>query len=149
MSGRPGLSSRLASAALALAVNLLFWFIVPYYLLGSLEQSSSGIPLTYGLIYVFGATITAIEVVAALTKGTAVATIFNAGGSLATAFYIYLSTGGGDLSITSSGVTVDLSFPVLLTLILLPPMFNALRLGISYLLDESEGSRPMLDEVRG
>jgi len=147
--GRPSTGSRIASAAFALVVNAIFWFAVPLYLIGVISQTSAGTDLTYGLVVAFGATITAIEVLAALTRGSALAAVFNAGASLASAFYVYLATGGGTLSVTASGVTVEVSFPVLVALMILPSFFNAARLGVTFLLEESEGSQPMSEEVGG
>jgi hypothetical protein len=149
MSQPPGLRSRFANAALALVVNAVVWFFIPQYLLGAIEQTPADvISFTYGLVVVFGATITGVEVLAALTRGSALSTLFNAGASLASALYVYLATGGGAVSVTTGEVTVELTFPVLVALMILPALFNVARLGISYLLDESEGSRPMPDEIR-
>ncbi|MDG6925931.1 MAG: hypothetical protein JRN09_05210 [Nitrososphaerota archaeon] len=149
MSQRPGLRSRVANASLALVVNALIWFFIPEYLLGALGQADAGVAsFTYALVLVFGMTITGVEVLAALTQGSALSTLFSAGASIASAFYVYLATGGGVVSVTSGAVTVVLTFPVLVALMVIPALFNVARLGISYLLDESEGSRPIQDDIR-
>jgi hypothetical protein len=142
-------SKKLSRVAYALVLNAVSWFVIPDYLLSDISKTTTSLPLSYDLVIVFGASIIALEVLAALTMGSALAAIFNSGASLTVAVYIYIATDGGYLSLTSNGVTVDLSFPLLVALLILPSLFNVARLGVSYLLDQSEGSRPIPDEVRG
>jgi hypothetical protein len=151
--GRDGqdrpLVSRVLRAALTLVINVTVWIILPRLLLDVFAQSATSLSLDTGAFIIFGATITALQVLATLTSGAAISTICSAGSYAVSAFYIFTVANGGDLTITSQGVTAELTFPLLLVLLMLPPIFSVARVALVYLLDESEGSRRISDEVRG
>lgn len=144
---RPSLQSRIATAALIGATNAIVWLVLPSILLDRISQSYA-FPLTFSEIYGIGAIIIGLQVLAALTRGSAPAAMLNAGTYIVEIYYIYTATGGGYLTVTS-GVTVELYFPTLVLLFLLYPLFSIAKLGLTFLLEESEGSKPTRDEVRG
>ena len=144
---RPSLASRVTKAALLVIINVVAWVVIPNILLNRLQPSYSGVPFSSTEVYGFGAAITALQALAALTERSGTATVFNAASYIAEAYYIYIACNGGFLTVTS-GVTVELSFPVVMLLLMVYPLFNFVKTALTYLLEESEGSRPMSDEIR-
>ena len=132
-----------------LLVNLLLLVIIPSFIyrevVGSL--SSSAVPISLGLIYAFGATITTLQVLGALTEGLAVSVTFVSGSYIASAIYIWLAVDGGFLAVSQSGVNLVLSFRPLLFLLVLPSLFGAIRAPLNYLLDEHEAAKASPDTV--
>ena len=142
------LTSRLLRAAATAGVNLLVWLIIPYLLYGRLSQleGSSGSSLGYSafsldLVYTFGAIITTLEVIGALTAGMAISVPFISGGYVASAYYIYVALNAGTLQLAASGLGLTIDFQPLMFLLLLPSMFNALKCPIEFLLERSEAGR--------
>ena len=142
-------SYRVSRALLAVALNVVLWIVVPSFLLGQLEQSlpSSSAVTSTSFIYAFGITITGLQVIGALTAGMAVSVPFLSGSYLAEAYYIWTAASGGLRSVAAEGFGVSVSFQPLLFLLVLAPLFNAVKAPIGYLLDLSEVSRPSPDVV--
>ncbi len=121
--------------------------MVPSIILSSLTSPGSSLPLTGTLIYTFGALITALQVLGALTEGHVLSVPFNSGSYLASALYIWLGTGGGRLSFAASGYQFVLSFQPLLFLLILPSLFSAIRTPLTYLLEQSEAGQAASDSA--
>lgn len=143
------LSYRISRAVLVAIFNLALWVVVPSLILGELQRGlpSSPIPFSSDFIYTFGATITALQVMGTLTMGMALSVPFVSGSYVAEAYYIWAAVDGGILAFTAAGLSISLSFQPLLFLLMLAPLFNAVKAPISYLLDQSEASLPSPDEA--
>jgi hypothetical protein len=142
------LSHRIPRAVLVLVVNLVFWIIVPIAIGGLLSKESTSTALsTPSFVYTFGAVITALQVLAALTKGMAVSVPFNTGTYLAEAYYVWAATNGGNLAISAGGLAVTFGFAPIVYLLMLPLLFNAIRFPVTFLLEQSEVARPFSDQL--
>ncbi|HMD79295.1 MAG TPA: hypothetical protein VKF39_04850, partial [Nitrososphaerales archaeon] len=93
------------------------------------------------------AVITGLQVLGALTEGMIISVPFESGGYLAVAIYIYLAVDGGILALTTSGLGFVFSFQPLIFLLVLPPLYGALRTPVTYLMDYHEAARPSPDTV--
>lgn len=150
MSGSPySWRYRLYRALIAVAFNVFLWLVVPSFILGQLEQTlpASTAVTSTSFIYAFGITITGLQVMGALTMGTALSVPFVSGGYIAEAYYIWSAVGGGLLSLAVQGFGITISFQPLLFLLVLAPLFNAVKAPIGFLLDQSEASGPSPDAV--
>jgi hypothetical protein len=135
-------------AALVLVANLVFWILIPIAIGGLLSKESTPTPLsTPSFIYAFGAVITALQVLAALTQGMAVSVPFNTGSYIAEAYYVWAATNGGSLAISAAGTAVTFDFAPIVYLLMLPLLFNALRFPVTFLLEQSEAARPFSDTL--
>ncbi len=143
------LSYRVSRAALVVLFNIVLWVVVPSIIFGELQRLSPSSPINFSsdFIYTFGATITALQAIGALTTGMALSVPFVAGSYIAEAYYIWAAVDGGMLAFSAAGLAVSLSFQPLLFLLMLAPLFNAVKAPINYLLDQSEASRPASDKV--
>jgi hypothetical protein len=142
------LTHRIFRAALILVANLVFWILIPIALGGLLSKESTSTPLsTPSFVYAFGAAITALQVLAALTQGMAVSVPFNTGSYLTEAYYIWAATDGGKLAISAGGLDVSFGFAPLVYLLMLPLLFNAVRFPVTFLLEQSEVARPFSDAL--
>jgi hypothetical protein len=144
-----GWRRRIVRAMVLGALNIVFYIVIPSILFQYLNSLASGvsIPLTPTLIYTFGAVITGLQVLGALTEGMVVSVPFESGGYLATAVYIYMAADGGILALSASGFNFAFSMQPLIFLLVLPPLYGALRTPISYLLEYHEAARPSPDTV--
>jgi len=149
-----GWSNRILRATIAGAYNLAIWVVVQYFLYGMLSQldetggssvSSGNFSLSF--IYAFGAAITALEVIGALTQGMAVSVPFASGGYLVSAYYVYAAVSGGTLALETSGLKLAISFEPLLFLLMLPSLFSAIKQPIVFLLERTEAGREASDSV--
>jgi len=137
------LRGRVFRAAVQLIANAIVWILVPIVISSFIARSMPNIPLANpAFIYAFGATITGLQVLGALTEGTAVSVVFVSGGDLASAFYIWEALEGGALSITTAGITATVGFRTLLFLFMLPSLFGAVKAPLMFLLEHSEAARP-------
>ena len=125
---------RIASAIWALAVNLVVWVVVPYYigtlLAGRVPESPLVIP---SFVYEFGVLFIFLDVGAAFFQGKAIAVPFLSGAAVLSAVYLWLVTNGGVLSVSASGVQVGLGFTLMLYVLILPSVWAAVRAPISFL----------------
>jgi hypothetical protein len=140
---------RRISRAIGLAVfNILLWIVLPNYLLSYIGETSatSGL-ITYNLIFEFGAAITGLQVLGALSEGTALSAPFTAGSYITEAYYLWVAGSGGTITVEASGVQVTLEFQTLLFLLMLPSLFSVARVALAYLLDASEAGRPASDII--
>ena len=143
------LSYRVSRAAISVVFNIVVWVLIPSLLFGQLERGlpSSPIAVSGDFIYTFGITITALQAIGALTTGMALSVPFVSGSYVAEAYYIWSAVNGGLLSFSAEGAAITLSFQTVLFLLMLAPLFNAVKAPIGYLLDQSEASRPAPDKI--
>jgi hypothetical protein len=142
------LSHRALRAALILVANVVLWIAIPIAMGNLLSRGSTQTPLsTPAFIYAFGAVITGLQVLAALTQGMAISVPFNSGSYVAEAYYIWAATDGGKLAVTSGGNNVVFSFVPILYLLILPLLFNAVMIPMNFLLEQSEVARPLSDTL--
>ena len=128
-----GTRKRVTSAAWALVVNAIFWIVIPYYigvfLTGRVPESALTIPT---FVYEFGILFIILEVGAAFFKGKAVAVPMISAVALLTVVYIWYATNGGVLGVDSSGITIALSFRLMLYVLVLPSIWAAMREPLTY-----------------
>ncbi|MDA4123875.1 MAG: hypothetical protein OK438_00300 [Thaumarchaeota archaeon] len=142
------LSRRVLKATLVLVLNATLWILVPSILGAFISRALPSSPLTIPLfIYEFGAIITGLQVLGALTEGKALSIPFVSGSYVVSAYYIWVATDGGNLPLTAAGVDITLAFRPIVFLIMLPSLFGALRAPLTFLLEESEVARLVPDEV--
>lgn len=137
---------RVTKAIPITVLNVVLWIVIPLfisaYISSVLSQSLPSFALTNPtFIYTFGATITGLQALGTLTEGMAISVPFISGSYVASAFYIWEAVGGGTLSLTVSGISLALSFRLLIFLAMLPPLFNAARVPLVFLLEQSEAAR--------
>ncbi len=143
MGEKVSLRRRVFNASIALVLNLIVWVIIPSLISSSLAGAGSSIPLgNLQFVYAFGAVITGLQVLGALTEGMAVSVPLISGAFVAAAFYVWEAVDGGRLSFDASGLPVTLTFQTLLFLLILPPLFNAVRVPLEFLLERSEAAMP-------
>ena len=125
---------RITSAAWALVVNAIFWIVIPYYvgvfLTGRVSDSALTVPT---FVYEFGILFIILEVGAAFFRGKAVAVPMISGVALLTVVYVWYVTNGGVLGVETSGITLALSFRLLLYVLVLPSIWAAIRAPLTYL----------------
>ena len=128
-------------------INVIIWVIIPSYVFGLISGSlpSSPLPITPGFIYAFGAVITGLQVLGALTEGMAISIPLLTGSHIALAYYIYAAFNGGTLALSAAGMRLSLDFRPLLYLMMLPSLFSAIRTPLTYLAEEHEAARPAAD----
>ncbi len=135
-------------AALVLVVNSVLWILLPtiigQYLARALPSSPLAVPT---FIYAFGVVITGLQVLGALTEGMALSIPFTSGSYFVSAYYIWAATGGGNLPLTAEGISILLAFRPIVFLLMLPSLFSAVRVPITFLLEQSEVARPAPDEL--
>jgi hypothetical protein len=131
---KPTRNRRLLKAAEVVAINVVFWVLIPYYagvLLSSYAPSS---PLTVPtFIYEFGLLITVMEVGAALTEGMAVSVPFVSAVSLTSAVYLWLALEGGTLAVSTGSIALVLGFQPLLYVLIVPSLWGAAKAPLSYM----------------
>ena len=124
---------RIMSAVWALVVNTIFWIVIPYYvgvfLTGRVQDSALTVPT---FVYEFGILFIILEVGAAFYRGKAVAVPMISGVALLTVVYIWYVTNGGVLGVETSGITLALSFRLLLYVLVLPSIWAAIRAPLTY-----------------
>ena len=134
---------RIWRALIQLVINVIFWVVIPTLLYGQFSQitQSAHLPVSLDFIYAFGATITALQVLGALTEGMALSVVFISGSYITSAYYFWSALDGGNFAVATNGLNLTLSFEPLLFLIILPSLFWAIRAPLTYLTDQSEASR--------
>lgn len=148
-------SQRVSHTVWVAAENVVFWILVPYFLSlrlaaleGSLPSIAAGNPLfNPQFVLFFGAIITGLQVLGAITEGMAVSVPFLSGSHLARAYYIYSAAGGGLIALAFSGYNLTLAFQPILLLAMLPSLFSALRVPITFLMEQNEVAWPSPDTV--
>ena len=125
---------RFTSAVWALVVNTFFWIVIPYYvgvfLTGRVPESALTIPT---FVYVFGIIFIILEVGAAFFQGKIIAVPMISAVALLTVVYIWYATNGGILGVQTSGITLALTFRIMLYVLVLPSIWAAIRAPLSYL----------------
>lgn len=138
---------RASKAAISAVENAIMWILVPSFLSGALARYAPPSISDLPMIFAFGAVITGLMALAALTNGLGVSVPFRTGAYLAEAFYIWTFLDAGVLNIDVSGITITLSFETLVFIMALPSLFNAVRAPLQYLMEESEAVKPITDVV--
>ncbi len=131
---------RISNAAMTVILNTVIWILIPYLLSSrlsglALPAFSSTFVLTYGLI------VTMLQAGGAVTEGMGLSVPFNSGSYIASAYYILVATNGGVLNIVERGLAIELDFQLVVGLMVLASLFNAFRIPIAYLLEQTEPSR--------
>jgi len=125
---------RITSAVWALVVNAIFWIVIPYYvgvfLSGRVPDSALTVPT---FVYEFGILFIILEVGAAFFRGKAIAVPMISAVALLTVVYIWYATNGGILGVETSGITIALSFRLLLYVLVLPSIWAAIRAPLTYI----------------
>lgn len=65
---------------------------------------------------------------------------FNSGSYIASAYYIFAAANGGILTVAEGGFSIELDFQLIVALMMLASLFNAVRIPITYLLEQTEAS---------
>lgn len=139
---------RIFRATLRLVINMILWVIIPSLIFGFISESLPSSPIiSQTFIYAFGATITGLQVLGALTEGMGVSIPFVTGSYIASAYYIYAAVDGGTLALSTAGMGLSLDFRPLLYLTMLPSLFGAIRTPLTYLAEEHEAAKPAPDFV--
>ncbi|MBI3859155.1 MAG: hypothetical protein HY296_02785 [Thaumarchaeota archaeon] len=126
---------RILRATAILVLNLLIWIVVPSYLGSVLLRTLPSTPLAIpAFVYTFGATITALEVAAALTEGMEISVPFVTATHLMTAYYLWVVTEGGLISVVANGAHVLLYFTPIVYILLVPSLFGAAKAPLAYYL---------------
>ena len=126
---------RVAKAIWALAINLVLWVVVPYYIGTLLAGKVGGTPLTVPtFVYEFGALFIILDVGAAFFDGMAASVPFLSGVALLSAYYLWLVTNGGALSLAASGLTIAFDIRLLVYVFIIPSIWAAIRAPLAYLI---------------
>jgi len=141
---------RVSRAIMRLVLNATLWVVIPSLIFGLISGLLPSGPfpretITWTFIYAFGATITGLQVLGALTEGMGISIPFVTGSHIASAYYIYAAVDGGALALSTAGMGLSLDFRPLLYLMMFPSLFAAIRTPLAYLAEEHEAARPALD----
>lgn len=144
-----GWGQRIPKAAGSLVYNAFLWILVPLIAYRALAGFLPSTPLALGLpfIYAFGISITALQVLGALTTGMAVSVPLMSGSYVAEAYYIWSAVDGGVISVSTAGLIVGLAFQPLIFLLMLPSLFSAVKAPLTFLLEQSEAGAASPDTV--
>ena len=139
------LSRRVTSAAAVVLMNVILWMVIPWYLSALLSQDTSASPISGIQFVFFGAAITGLQFLGAITRGRPISVPFVSGANLAVALYLWQVFGGGEFTLVAAGIPLALSLRTLLFLMMLPFLFNSVRAPVEFLLEQGEANRPAAD----
>jgi hypothetical protein len=126
---------RILKASWVLVLNVLLWIVVPFYVGVFLAKYVPSSPITIpAFVYEFGIILTILEVAAALTEGMAVSVPFISAAALVSALYLWIITNGGNLAVTTQGISVVLGFQLLVYLLMVPSLWAAVKAPLSYII---------------
>ena len=140
-----GWGHRVSRAAFTLISNLIIWFVIGNYLASLFEKSVPTTPFTSSLVVTYGIVITALQTLGSLTEGMGLSVPFNSASYIASAYFTYVAASAGKISLTYQGIRIQIAFPLLLFLLMLPSLFNVVRIPLTYLLEGSEAGREAKD----
>jgi len=140
-----GWRRRVSRASLVLITNVFIWFVIGNLLSSLITGSIPTTSFTNSLVLTYGIVITALQTLGALTEGMALSVPFNSASYIASAYFTYLALDGGKLSVAVRGLRIELVFPLLLFLLMLPSLINVVRIPLIYLLEGSEAGREAKD----
>ena len=140
-----GWRRRVWRAALVLITNVFLWFVIGNLLSSLIAGSIPTTSFTSSLVLTYGIVITALQTLGALTEGMALSVPFNSASYIASAYFTYLALDGGKLSVAVQGLRIQLVFPLLLFMLMLPSLINVVRIPLIYLLEGSEAGREAKD----
>jgi hypothetical protein len=128
-------SKRVRSAIVALVLNAILWLAIPYYLSTLLVGRVPESALTgLAFVYEFGILFIILEVGAAYFQGRAISVPFLSGAALLSIAYLWLATNGGYLTVDASGLSIALSFQLILYVLILPLTWAAISAPLSYMI---------------
>lgn len=141
---------RISGATRLLVANVIVWILIPAVISSEIGASISSLPLANPeFIYTFGSIVVGLQVLGALTEGSAASEVFTSGSYVASAYYIWTAGGGGTFSFSTMTAAQPLSlsvdFKTLLFLLVLPSLVGAIRIPLVFLLDRSEAGQPARD----
>ena len=138
---------RTTQAILLFVLNIVAWVILPefFFSLVSNIAPSNSLSMTPASMYAFGFTITGLQVLGALAEGTIASIVLRSGSYISLAYYLYSIVNGGTITLTASGIRTSFDFQPLLFLIVLPPLYNAVRTPLIYLAQEYETNESLSD----
>ena len=143
-----GRRRRVFRAALLLVLNAVLWILIPTLISSEVRSVLPSTPIgSLAFIYAFGAIITGLQVLGALTEGRALSVPFVSGSYVASAYYVWVAAEGGLLSTDVRGLHFTFEFRLLLFLLVLSSLFNAARAPLTFLLHQSEAARPASDDL--
>ena len=142
-------SYRVSRSVWAAVVNLALWVMIPLLISDELKSFVPSAPVSIGIPFIlsFGIPITALQVLAAFSTGTAASVPLRSGSYLAEAYYIWSAAGGGALKVSVQSISVGVAFQPLLFLLMLPSLFASVSGAVGYLLEQSEAGRAAPDEA--
>jgi len=140
-----GWRRRVLRAALVLLTNVFIWFVIGNLLSSLIAGSIPTTSFTSSLVLTYGIVITALQTLGALTEGMALSVPFNSASYIASAYFTYLALDGGKLSVAVQGLRIQLVFPLLLFMLMLPSLINVVRIPLIYLPEGSEAGREAKD----
>ncbi len=140
-----GWRRRVWRAAIVLITNVFLWFVIGNLLSSLITGSIPTTSFTNSLVLTYGIVITALQTLGALTEGMALSVPFNSASYIASAYFTYLALDGGKLSVAVRGLRIELAFPLLLFMLVLPSLVNVVRIPLTYLLEGSEAGREAKD----
>jgi hypothetical protein len=133
------LKRRAFIAIIALVTNLVLWILIPSAISFYIGTTLPDLPLAnLRFIFTFGAIITGLQVLGAVTDGMAISVPIFSGAYVASAFYVWEAVEGGRLSFVAAGMPITVSLGTLVFLLILPLLFNAVRGPVEFLLERSE-----------
>jgi hypothetical protein len=137
------LKRRVFIAIITLVTNFVLWILIPSAISFFIATTMPDLPLAnLRFILTFGAIITGLQVLGAITDGLAISVPVFSGAYVASAFYIWEAVEGGTLSFVAAGMPVTVSLRTLVFLLVLPALFNAVRGPVEFLLEKSEAGLP-------
>jgi hypothetical protein len=137
------LKRRASVAIIVLVTNLILWVIIPSSISSFLLTTMPNFPLANtSFVLTFGAVITGLFVLGAITDGMVISVPMISGAYLASAFYVWEALEGGTLSFAVDSLSVNVSLGPLLFLAVLPLLFMAIRGPVEFLLQRSEAGLP-------
>ena len=140
-----GWRRRVWRAAIVLITNVFLWFVIGNLLSSLITGSIPTTSFTNSLVLTYGIVITALQTLGAITEGMALSVPFNSASYIASAYFTYLALDGGKLSVAVRGFRIELAFPLLLFMLMLPSLVNVVRIPLTYLLEGSETGREAKD----
>ena len=140
---------RITRAIVLFVLNLVVWVVLPEFLFSLVTNiaPSNSLSMTATSMYALGFTITGLQVLGALAEGTVTSIVLKSGSYISLAYYLYSIVNGGTVTLTTAGIRTSLDFQPLLFLIVLPPLYNAIRAPLTYFAQEYETNETLSDLI--
>jgi len=140
---------RVTRAVVLLILNFVLWVILPEFFLSLVSSitPSNSLSIAPTSMYAFGLAITGLQVLSALTEGMEVSIALKSGSYITLAYYLYSIVDGGTITFTAVGIRTHLDFQPLLFLIVLLPLYRAIRTPLTYFAEVYETDDSLSDLV--